>query len=102
MPIPKLKFPFWVITQRRDLMSLPVVPHDLPGYIAAFSTPQGATGYMVDRGETAWEFRLVSRSTFLDLITDLRRLGIRGVCLDPAPGDCGARMEFDALAGETA
>ena len=102
MPTPKLQFPFWVVTQRRDLMSFPVVPHDMPGYIAAFSTAQGGTAYLVDRGETSWEFRMVSRSTFLDLMADLRNLGIKGVCLDPRPGECGAKMEFDVLAAGTA
>ena len=102
MPTSKLNFPFWVVTQRRDLMSLPIVPHDMPDHIAAFSTAQRATDYMVDRGETSWEFKLVSRSTFLDLMTDLRKLGIKGVCLDPTPGECGTQMGFDALAARTA
>ncbi len=45
-----ISFPFWIITQRRDLISLPVEPEGMPGYIAAFTAALDATTFMVERG----------------------------------------------------
>lgn len=74
-----LKFPFWIVTQRRGLISKPVEPDGVPGFIAAFSSAEHAAAFMVSRGETEWENRLVARSTLQDLMADLRLLGVQGL-----------------------
>ena len=67
------------------------------GFTAAFSTAERATAFMVVRGESEWENRLVARSTLCDLMSDLRRLGIHGFCVDPAENGGGMRFSFDDL-----
>jgi hypothetical protein len=92
-----LNFPFWIVTQRRGLISKPVEPGGMPGFIAAFSSAEEAASFMVSRGETEGENRLVARSTLRDLMADLRQLGVQGLCLDPAKDECGSRIAFDEL-----
>jgi hypothetical protein len=58
-----INFPFWIITQRRALISMPVEAEGKPGYIAGFSNTQDATAFMLGRGATNWEFKLLSRRT---------------------------------------
>ena len=90
-------FPFWIVTQRRGLISDPVAPAGMPGFVAAFSTAESAAKFMVGRGETEWENRLVFRSTFRALMTDLRRIGVQGLCLDPGEGGSELKITFDEL-----
>src|SRR6185369_7112792 len=59
----ELNFPFWIVTQRRGLISKPVEPDGMPGFVAAFSSAEKAGSFMVSRGESGWENRLVARST---------------------------------------
>ena len=92
-------FPFWIVTQRRGLLSRPVEPDGTPGFIAAFTTAEKAASFMVSRGESEWENRLVSRSTLSDLKNDLRQLGFQGLCLDPAKGDGGTKVTFEEMEG---
>jgi hypothetical protein len=75
----------------------PVEPGGAPGFIAAFSSAENAAKFMVSRGETEWDNRLVSRSTLVELMGDLRRLGTQGLCLDPAKDECEAKITFDEL-----
>jgi hypothetical protein len=69
----------------------------MPGFIAAFSSAQNAASFMVSRGETEWENRLVARSTLRDLMADLRMLGMKGLCLDPSTDATGKEFAFDDL-----
>ena len=92
-----LNYPFWIVTQRRGLISKPVEPVGVPGFIAAFSSAEKAASFMVSRGETEWENRLVARSTLRDLMADLRQLGGQGLCLDPSKEEAGTRITFDEL-----
>lgn len=96
-PMAGLTFPFWIVTQKRGLISQPVEPEGTPGFIAAFSSAQNAATFMVARGETEWENRLVARSTLFSLMSDLRRLGVQGICLDPTKEEAGIRLTFDEL-----
>jgi hypothetical protein len=89
-----ISFPFWLITQRRDLISMPVEPDGMPGEVAAFA----ATTFMVERGETGWEFKMISRSTLAGLLNDLRLVGKKGLCMNPT-NDGGKKVEFDSLDG---
>ncbi len=92
-----INFPFWIVTQRRGLISQPVEPDGVPGFIAAFSSAERAAKFMVSRGETEWENRMISRATLRDLMADLRRIGVRGLCLDPTKGEGGARITFEEM-----
>jgi len=92
-----LRFPFWIVTQHRGLISKPVEPPGMLGFIAAFSSAERATAFMVSRGETVWENRLVSRSSLQEWLTDLRRLGAKGLCLDPCRENGGTPIPFDEL-----
>lgn len=68
--------------QRRDQTSVPV---SLPGkedYAAIFTRSQIATAYMVERGETIWETRMVVRGTIEELVAELRDAGMRGFCVN--------------------
>jgi hypothetical protein len=47
-----LSFPFWIVTQRRGLISKPVESDAMPGFIAAFTTAERAASFMAGRGET--------------------------------------------------
>jgi hypothetical protein len=94
--VAEVRFPFWIVTQRRGLISKPVEPDAMPGFVAAFSSAEDAATFMVRRGETEWESRLVARSTLNDLMADLRLLGMRGLCLDPG-GGAGTTLAFDDL-----
>ena len=40
-PMATLRFPFWMVTQRRGLICKPVEPAGTPGYIAVFSSASG-------------------------------------------------------------
>lgn len=92
-----LKFPFWVVTQRRGLISKPVEPDGMPGFAAAFSTAEDAARFMVARGESEWENRLVTGpATLQGFVADLRRIGLRGICLDPTQGE-GGKVPFDEI-----
>jgi len=51
----ELAFPFWIVTQRCGLISQPVEPEGMPGFIAAFTTAESAASFMVERDETDWE-----------------------------------------------
>ncbi len=92
-----VSYPFWIVTQRRGLISQPVEPDGTPGFIAAFTIAENAAKFMVERGETEWENKLVSRSTLQELMADLRRLGIQGMCLDPAKGQSGTKIAFNQM-----
>ena len=92
-------FPFWIVTQRRGLIAQPVEPDGMPGLVAALSSAENAARFMVRRGATKWENRLVSRSTFRDLMADLRRIGVQGLGLDPGEGGCQSRITFEAMEG---
>lgn len=93
----RFKLPFWTVTQREGALALPVMPSDSPGYVAAFSTAHLATAYMVKRGDTAFEFKLVARATLRELIANLRQIGAKGICLDPAPDTCGNSINIDEM-----
>jgi len=95
--MPAIDFPFWIVTQRRGLISLVVEPAGSAGFIAAFSTAGKAAKFMVDRGATEWENKLVSRANLADLVADLRNLGALGLCLDPTKDGCGTKVAFDQL-----
>lgn len=92
-----LNFPLWIVTQRRGLISKPVAPDGMPGFIAAFSSTEHSASFVVSRGETEWENRLVARSTLRDLMADLRLLGMQGLCLDPTKDGAGTQIAFDEL-----
>jgi hypothetical protein len=92
----RLLFPFWIVTQRRGLISKPVEPDGMPGFVAAFSTAERAS-FMAGRGATEWENRLVARATLRELMADLRLLGMQGLCLDPAKGEGGTKIAFDEV-----
>src|SRR5688500_13426599 len=90
-----LTFPFWLITQRRGPDSVPVFVGSSAGYIACFRSAVDATEYMIGRGETAWEFRLVSRPELPALVKELRAVGAMGLILDP--GAAAIRVRLDEL-----
>jgi hypothetical protein len=96
---PTLIFPFWIVTQRRGLFTKPVELDGMPGFVAAFTAAERAATFMVSRGETEWENRLVSRSSLADLVRDLRQLGIKGVCLDPTAEGSTATIPLEELEG---
>ncbi len=77
---------------------MPVEPVGMPGYIAAFGAAADAANFMVERGETSWEFKLISRSTLASLLSELRLLGKKGFCIDPKE-EGGKSVDFDSLEG---
>jgi len=85
------------MTQRRGLISQPVEPDGMPGFITADSSAEKAASFMVSRGESEWENRLVARSTLWNLMADLRLLGMQGLCLDPTKDGAGTQIAFDDL-----
>jgi hypothetical protein len=93
----KLKFPFWIITQRQHGTPQPVVLDAAPGYVAVFSSAEKGTAYMAGLGGTTWEFQMVSRATYPGLVQNLQRTGTKGVCLDPMDGECGATVDFEDI-----
>jgi hypothetical protein len=90
-------FPFWMVYLPGK--AIPVL--HAGKYLAAFSTAQQGTTYMVNMGATAWEFKLMSRGTFLRLLPDLRAMGLKGVCLDPAGEKWERRVSFEEIEKET-
>ena len=86
LPVGLRSFPFWIVSQRRGLVSRPVEVDGMPGIIAAFKTAEEAAAFMANRGEKTWENKLVSRSTFNELKDGLLRLGLRGFYFDPRSG----------------
>jgi hypothetical protein len=75
----------------------PVEVEGMEGMVAAFTSAADAAQYMVGRGETQWENKLISRSTFTDLRDTLRALGMRGFCFDPLPGGDVKKMTFEQV-----
>ncbi|CAN5496470.1 hypothetical protein BH10PLA2_BH10PLA2_36820 [soil metagenome] len=90
-------FPFWIASQRRGLVMKPVEVEGMEGMIAAFTSAADAAKYMVGRGETLWENKLISRSTIADLRDSLRALDLRGFCFDPAPVGEGKKMTLEQV-----
>jgi hypothetical protein len=90
-----LPFPFCIITSRHADISLPVVPTDAMGYVAAFSTVEKATAYMQAMDQKNWQLRLVSRPTLDVLVTTLRALGVKGFSLDPS--DNPHKIDLDEI-----
>lgn len=94
----ELTFPFWIVSRRRGVISLPVEPEGVTGYIAGFTTAEKAATFMSQRGETEWENKLVSRASIASLVDELRvMVGIRGICLDPLRGSCGTQISFEEI-----
>jgi hypothetical protein len=71
------------------------------GYAGAFSSVERGAVYPVGRGETSREYCLVRRPTYLDLIDDYQRLGLKGAWPDPKAGECGVKMDLDDLRAAT-
>lgn len=94
-----LTFPCWIISQRRGPTSVSVEADGVPGYIVVFTDAHAATAFMVKRGSSGWEFKLICRTTLAALVHELRPAGIKGLCLDPVEDGCGERMDFDDLDG---
>jgi hypothetical protein len=98
MAMTDLVFPFWIVTQRRGVISLPVEPEDVRGFTAVFTTAEKAAAFMAERHETEWECRQVSRSMLVTFLEDVRvMVGTQGICLDPAKGKCGRKITFDEI-----
>lgn len=76
---------------------MPVEPEQTPGFIAVFTTAQNAASYMAEREETEWQNKLVSRTTLPSLLESLRRMGIEGVCVDPANNGCETKIDLNDL-----
>ncbi|HEX3654772.1 MAG TPA: hypothetical protein VHY91_09165 [Pirellulales bacterium] len=95
--ISKFSFPFWIVTQRHGSISRPIESKGMPGFIVAFTAAENAASFMVGRGDTEWENKLVARSTLPSLLKDLRRIGIQGVCIDPINDGCGNTIVFEEL-----
>ena len=66
--------------------------------MVAFSTAEGASTFMVARGEIRWEFLLVNRSTFPPLVPRLKGLGAKGLCLNPGAGRRGVSLSLEEVA----
>lgn len=92
-----IQFPFWMVARRHADGPRAVELDGAPGHAIAFTTAENATRYMVDRGETAWENRLVARSTLRSLLEELRRAGLLGICLDPTADHCGSLIGLGEL-----
>jgi hypothetical protein len=92
-----ITFPFCVVTSHQADISLPVVPSDVTGYVAAFSTVEKASAYMMAAGRTNWQLWLVSRPTFDSLVEMFRQLGVKGFCFDPSQDECGVKLDFDEI-----
>jgi hypothetical protein len=92
-----ISFPFWIVTQRRGFKSPPVEADDMPGIIAVFTTAEAAASFMVSRGETEWENKLVARATLASLLAELRQIGARGICVDPGRNQFGMTFSLDEL-----
>lgn len=95
--MPAVRFPFWIVTQRRGFISKPVELAAVPGFIVAFSTAERAASFMVSRGESEWENRLITRSNLRQLVVDLRAFAVHGLCLDPAEDAPGTAIPFSEL-----
>ena len=93
----QLHFPFWLITQRRGPHSVPVFVGSVLGYVACFRSPRDATDFMVGRGETGWEFRLVARADLPALTAELQAAGALGLMQDP--GGAAMRVNLGELGG---
>ena len=86
-------FPFWMVWLPGK--SIPVL--HAGGYLAVFSTAQQGTTFMVSIGATAWEFKLMSRGTFLRLLPNLRAMGLKGVCFDLTGETCERKVLFEEI-----
>jgi hypothetical protein len=91
-------YPFWIVTQRRGLISQPVEPEGMKGFAATFSKAEDAATFMVARKESAWETTLVvGPATLAPVVADLRRIGMRGLCFNPSAEGGGVTITFDQL-----
>jgi hypothetical protein len=95
----ELSFPFWIVTQRRSLISKPVEPDGMLDFIAAFSSAEKAATFMVSRGESEGENLLVARPTLPELMADLRLVGMRGLYLYPAKDGAGTQIALRLAEG---
>ena len=94
----ELKFPFWIGTQRRGLITKPVEPEGMQGFAATFSSAEELARFMVARGETVWENRLVTgNATLSTLLRDLRQIGMKGFCINPNADGGGVTVAFEEL-----
>jgi hypothetical protein len=69
----------------------------VPGYIATFTSGQKAATFMFIRGDTNWQMTMIARSNFEVDVEALRKLGLKGLCLDPTKGSHDTLINFDEI-----
>ena len=86
----RLTFPFWVVLQTHHGEAVDACAP--LRYAATFSSTTKAGDLMQAQGGHNWEFRLVIRATFPELIAELRSEGFEGLSYDPAPDGSGGTL----------
>ncbi len=100
--MPNVIYPFWIVTQRRSLISHPVEPEGMKGYAATFSAAEDAARFMVARNGSAWETTLVvGPFSLAPVVADLRMIGMQGLCFNPTAEGGGVTITFDQLAARS-
>jgi hypothetical protein len=90
-----LTFPLFLVMSRDGQLTLPLAV--VPGYIATFSNAQKAAAFMDVRGDTNWQMTMIARSNFEMDVEALRKLGLKGLCLDPTKGSHDTLINFDEI-----
>jgi hypothetical protein len=96
--MPKLPLPVLIVGQRQGEDILRMESTGTPGYAASFSTLTRASEFVQAAGESAWEFTLITRPAMPQLIADLIRQGLLGLCHDQdASGSGGLVFTLEEL-----
>ena len=85
----RLSLPLLIVGRRLRQDTLRMQSKGMPGYAATFSTLEKASDFLEAYGESSWEFTVVTRPAMPDLISDLDRHGLLGICHDQQPDGTG-------------
>ena len=94
----RLSLPLLIVGRRLSQDMLRMQSKCMPGYAATFSTLAKASGFLEAYGESSWEFTVVTRPAMPELICDLERHGLLGICHDQLPdGTAGTAFTLAEL-----
>jgi hypothetical protein len=102
-PVPSLELPFWLITERRDVLNPPVQePCDDPQAAHCFTSIEKLTAFMKARGGATWQIdQIADDEGVIIAVAKLYHAGAKTVCIDPGPNGSGGLLVSlaDLLAG---
>jgi hypothetical protein len=94
LPVPSVDLPFWLITERRDVLQ-PTLhePCDKPEAAHGFTSVEKLVAFMAARGGAKWHVDQVADADGVIVsVAKLYERGVRSVCIDPESDGSGGLL----------